>query len=103
MIYFELKNQEIEKVNFELNDLNKNLESIVQKRTNALPQSNDQLKEYAHINSHLLRAPLAKIMTISNLLDRGEEFSPELRELLVASSKELDEIIREISELVHKE
>ena len=62
---------------------------------------NRTFKEISWIQSHVVRAPLARLMGLVNLIEN--EFNgtnPELTELLVhvkTSSFELDDIIREIS------
>lgn len=95
----------------ELQTLNNQLEVKVNERTEELKakyielkSKNEKLSEYAFINSHLLRAPLSKIMAISELLSRGDyEIDRELNEALISSSKELDDIIHEIAQLVSDE
>lgn len=63
---------------------------------------NTQLSEIGFIQSHGVRKPLANIIGISDLLS-AIEVDPEVRqlhELLVSSAKELDTVIREISDKV---
>jgi GAF domain-containing protein len=109
---FELveKNNEIEAMNEELNSLNEeltaineNLEATVRRRTNELECQNQQLTEYAFINSHLLRAPLSRILGLSNLIAKEVKTVEEKRLLdsLIYSTNELDAIIRRISDILY--
>jgi GAF domain-containing protein len=96
-------NEELTSANDQLADLNKNLEDAVRKRTRELEFQNQQLTEYAFINSHLLRAPLARILGLAQVITR-EVGTVREKELLVAleqSAHELDQIIRKISELLY--
>jgi len=67
----------------------------------AVEEQNAKLKEIAWIQSHVVRAPLARIMGIINLLEVDEkELNEEqlfLFKGLINSAHELDEIIKDIS------
>lgn len=85
--------------NEELRFINEHLEERVHERTRTLEEQNQQLTEYAFINSHLLRAPLSRILGLTNLLYESELSNHE-RELvshLHESGRQLDEIIHKIS------
>lgn len=63
----------------------------------AIEEQNAKLKEIAFIQSHLVRAPLAKIMALSSLVKNDLIEEGELDEVLdhlVTSTEELDEVIR---------
>lgn len=95
----ESMNQELHQLNQKLVESNGTLEEAVDKRTEELLIQNNQLKEYAFVNSHMLRAPLSSILGISNLL-QIHNTSIEDHELLTAlhkSTKNLDEIVKKIS------
>ncbi len=66
---------------------------------NAVKQKNDKLREIAYIQSHLVRAPLARILGLINLIneDISERTDPELLLYLNESATELDEMIRAIN------
>lgn len=109
---FELveKNNEIEAMNEELNSLNEELttvnetlEETVKRRTHELETQNNQLTEYAFINSHLLRAPLSRILGLSQLIssEPNSHRDTELINALISSTNELDAIIRRISEILY--
>ncbi len=97
-------NEELASVNDALRDTNNNLEATVESRTSALEQRNRQLTEYAFINSHLLRAPLSRIMGLSQLivLDVDSAKEKQLVDALLQSTNEMDSIIRKISEVLYE-
>lgn len=68
----------------------------------AIEQQNEKLKEIAWLQSHVVRAPLARMMGLTHLLIDDELPEPEYREYLneiLNSAHELDTIIKDI---VHK-
>ena len=97
-------NEELTSLNEELAITNYTLEATVKRRTIELEKQNEYLTEYAFINSHLLRAPLARIMGLSTLLsiESKESNCKELIEALTKSSYELDLIIRKITDVLYK-
>jgi K+-sensing histidine kinase KdpD len=99
----EAMNEELTSLNEELGTLNETLEATVRRRTSELETQNKQLTEYAFINSHILRAPLARVLGLAHLF--SQEASPmhdqELIQALIHSSNELDSIIRKISDLLY--
>jgi len=96
-------NEELSSLNEELSTVNETLEETVRFRTKELETQNEQLTEYAFINSHLLRAPLARILGLSDLLTRETTSvkDTQLIEALYASSKEMDIIIKKISDILY--
>ncbi len=100
----EEKNRNIELLNKQVIESNQNLEKTVSERTAALKQQNSQLEKYAFINAHKLRAPVATIMGLINLLQK--EVSPheqkEIIQYLKKSSNNLDQVVRSISDTLHK-
>jgi len=71
------------------------------KHISSIEQKNAQLKEIAWIQSHTVRAPLARIMALIQLIDMGKEQPKlsfeEIIQHIKQSANELDNIIREIS------
>lgn len=91
--------EELHHANEELTTVNDSLDLKIKNRTIELEERNYQLTEYAFINSHLLRAPLARILGLANLI-RMESTDPNTRllmEKLFNSCEELDEIIKLMS------
>lgn len=78
------------------------------KHTKKIEKQNTILKEITWIQSHVVRTPLSRLMAITSLLkdtDITEEERIFLLENIMASSEELDNIIREIvlkTESVHR-
>ena len=97
-------NDELKSLNEELNSVNERLEYTVQERTKTLEQRNVQLTEYAFINSHLLRAPLTRVMGLSHLVTREVKtiHEQQLLDALTASALELDTIIRRIADMLYQ-
>ena len=66
-----------------------------------IEEQNETFREIAWIQSHVVRAPLARMMGLVNLIESEEEnLSEELKELIEyikVSAKELDGIIKDIS------
>lgn len=64
----------------------------------AIQQQNEKLKEIAYIQSHVIRLPLSRIMSISELinLEHKDQINPELLNYLNVSTAELDSVIREV-------
>lgn len=71
----------------------------------AVSEQNKLLKDIAWMQSHVVRAPLARIMGLINLLE-DEEFQdlnqPEIIALINESASELDGIIRNITNQSHE-
>lgn len=67
--------------------------------TKAIEDQNKQLREIAWMQSHIVRAPLARIMGLVNAIDLAEGMNMSHQELLqhiVSSAHELDYVIRDI-------
>jgi tetratricopeptide (TPR) repeat protein len=86
------------KLNEELQELNKNLEARIYERTSQLTVQNQRLTEYTFINAHKLRAPVASILGLINLLN---QVNPEERDSILVHlrtcGEQLDNIIHEVS------
>jgi tetratricopeptide (TPR) repeat protein len=86
------------KLNEELQELNRGLEDRINERTSQLTIQNQRLTEYTFINAHKLRAPVASILGLINLL---QQVKPEEKEAILSHLKtcgeQLDRIIHEVS------
>lgn len=110
-IALELSNEEIKKQNIEIQaqgeeikGINENLENLVRDRTVELERKNKALEEYAFINAHKLRSPLASILGLINLLNKiptTEEGSDVLRHLQL-SADSLDAIVSSITKAIER-
>jgi signal transduction histidine kinase len=83
----------------EIKTINENLENIVSQRTEELKKKNKMLEEYAFINAHKLRAPVASILGLIPILKtlplsgEGDEVLRHLKE----STDKLDDIVHSIT------
>jgi signal transduction histidine kinase len=101
------RNEELSKANNELLNLNKRvfelndvLEHRVNERTQELTNRNKILSDYAHMNAHLLRTPVTRIMGLIDLLRITEdpEEKKKVLEILLTSSGDLDKVVRSIND-----
>ncbi|MEM6263448.1 MAG: tetratricopeptide repeat protein [Bacteroidota bacterium] len=84
----------------EIKAVNGQLEQRVAERTHELEQRNEQLEGYAFMNSHRVRAPLARILGLIQLIHmpgNSPEQVNEYLEMVKVSSEEMDEVITDIN------
>lgn len=88
----------------EIKKINDHLEELVKSRTIELEKKNKALEEYAFINAHKLRSPLATILGLVNLMKRLPHTaeSKECTEHLGKSAKELDEVVSSITQAIER-
>lgn len=88
------QNQQIQKNNDEL-------VKEVKARTNEIVERQDQLAEFAHIVSHDLRGPVARILGLHNILkfSQSEEELSKILEQLNKSILEIDMVCRDINKV----
>ena len=90
--------QALQRLNEKLQDLNKSLETRIEERSKQLLMQNQLLSEYVFINAHKLRAPVASILGLINLIQHVDpREQSQLIEHLKTCGDQLDSIIREIS------
>lgn len=72
------------------------LELMVQKRTHALAERNQQLADFAFLNAHKMRAPLARILGLTELLSLTNSRIEEKQYIsfITQSAHELDAVIK---------
>ncbi len=98
------QNLEIQLRGEEIRAINENLEALVNKRTAELEKKNKALEEYAFINAHKLRSPVASILGLINLLNKtslSEEGQSVLNHLQTSADK-LDQIVNSITKLIER-
>ena len=98
------QNEEIMAQAEEIQGINENLEMLVKQRTAELEKKNKALEEYAFINAHKLRSPVASILGLVNLLAKSgaKDDTTVIREHLKQSADKLDAIVRSITKVIEK-
>ncbi|HCW08093.1 MAG TPA: hypothetical protein DGG95_12095, partial [Cytophagales bacterium] len=84
----------------EIAQRNEFLEEEVESRTKELVAYNNQLEQFAFVSSHNLRAPVARILGLTNLLNTvqiSENERQYILDKLQVSAKELDQIIHDLN------
>jgi len=64
---------------------------------------NDKLSEIGFLQSHVIRKPLANIMGLANILEglTVDDHQRSINEMMISNAKELDTVIRNISNTAH--
>jgi ligand-binding sensor domain-containing protein len=98
------KNEEIQTQAEEIKAINESLERRVHERTDELQRKNKALEEYAFINAHNLRSPVASLLGLINLLSMVElgRDGVELVNHMKTSAERLDNVVRTITESIEK-
>jgi ligand-binding sensor domain-containing protein len=98
------QNEEIMAQAEEIQGINENLEMLVKQRTAELEKKNQALEEYAFINAHKLRGPVASILGLLNILSKcnPEDDTKVIREHLYHSAAKLDGVVRSITKAIEK-
>lgn len=88
----------IEKQKRKLQEINSELENRVRSRTKNLQRTNKELDMFIYSMSHDIRAPLASIQGLINVIEIHPEKKDEYLELIEQNVKQLDFFIEEILE-----
>jgi tetratricopeptide (TPR) repeat protein len=83
----------------EIERINANLETLVEKRTQTIQEQNMVLREYAYFNAHQIRGPLARILGLISILDmefKRDAFGPYMN-MLQEAGTDLDKAIKEVN------
>jgi DNA-binding response OmpR family regulator len=78
---------------------------LLEEKITAVQEQNKTLKEIAWIQSHVVRAPLARMMSAISLYDLEDHLKidhKEISTLILDSANELDTIVREITQKSNK-
>lgn len=100
----ERKNLLIQEQTEEIKTMNENLEITVKERTSELEKKNKALEEYAFITAHNLRAPVASVLGLINLMTKLEH-DKEAKEIIShmqQSAEKLDTIVTSITRAIEK-
>ena len=88
----------------EIQSMNENLEGLVRKRTIELERKNKAREEYAFINAHKLRSPVASLLGLIHLLSKTNlkgDAEPIMQHMM-KSGDTLDEVVRSITQAIEK-
>ena len=98
------QNVELKAQQSQITAINQSLERKVQQRTEELKEQNDRLAEYAFINAHLLRAPLARIQGLVYLMELTEAMAHNelLFQYLQEAVEEFSEVVQQINHLIEE-
>ncbi len=98
------KNLLIEEQKQKILDINTNLENLVIERTKSLQNKNTILNELAYMNSHKVRAPLARILGLIEIIKNDPSLlkSDEILNSILKTSQQLDEVIHEIQHKIEE-
>lgn len=99
------KTKALADANDELKSMNENLDSLVKERTQKVQDQYEQMLKYAYLNSHEVRAPLSRMQGLMSIIIQEQDIQSkmELIEKLKLSSEELDAIIIEMSQILESE
>jgi len=97
--------QIVEERTKELALTNENLDQLVKDRSNKIKEQLKILVQYAHMNSHEVRAPLARILGLLQIvkLDKTISDKDNIVPKLCKSGEELDEVVKSMNRLLEKE
>ena len=104
-VIVENRTEELALANKTLTYLNENLDDLVKHRSKKISEQLNLIIRYAHMNSHEVRAPLARILGLLEIikLEKTVAASDKIVDDLCKSGDELDEIIKNMNRLLEKE
>lgn len=89
--------------NLRISQENETLEKAVKERTKELVEYNQQLEQFAFVTAHNLRAPVARILGLGNLLQLKNSNVHEKEDItnrMIATTKELDFVIHDLNKIL---
>lgn len=103
--YLLKQKERIHNQNKAISKANAQLEALIQMSTKRIEEQNKGIIQYAYLNSHKARSPLARIMGLVNLtkfenlkiLEKRKFYFNELE----TNAKELDAVLKEISQMLN--
>jgi signal transduction histidine kinase len=98
------QNEEIQSQAEEIQGINDNLEMIVLARTQELEKKNKASEEAAFIIAHELRAPVASVLGLINLISRAKlpKDARDIVKHMEDSGEKLDVIVRNITKAIER-
>jgi tetratricopeptide (TPR) repeat protein len=101
----EVANRQLSDSQLELKQLYSHLEEKVAERTRNLEEANQKLVQFASLNSHELRRPIARIQGLVNLLNLHQPQDPQNQaylHLIVQCANELEKVTWDINEFLQE-
>lgn len=86
------KNQALEKNQEEIRRIQTDLQQIIHDRTVEIEKENHRMVEYAFINAHLVRAPLANMLALGELMPSDDPKISTLKKRI----EKMDKVVRKI-------
>lgn len=105
-IQIEDRTNKLASANYKLQMMNENLDEMVIRRSEKIKEQLNAIEKYVNMNSHQLRAPLSNILGLvellkSRLAESGDQAL--IIESLEREAAKLDDIVKEMNELLEKE
>ncbi|HEY8933775.1 MAG TPA: two-component regulator propeller domain-containing protein [Cyclobacteriaceae bacterium] len=97
------QNKKLETAWKTIEEHNRTLDQEVQERTKELVEYNQQLEQFAFIAAHNLRAPVARILGLGQVLDLPRTNPDEEKMIvnkLVRTTEELDNVVRDLNTIL---
>lgn len=95
--------KEMRELNRKITGINESLNEIVKERTSEIVKKNKLLSEYAFLNSHKLRSPVAAIKGLAGILNSAnEEEKEDVLNKLTEQTHFLDEIVHQIQDIINE-
>jgi ligand-binding sensor domain-containing protein len=98
------QNEEIQSQSEQISSINQNLEKLVHERTQELEKKNKALEDYYFINAHNLRAPVASVLGLIQLIRKVklDEDGKEIVDHLESSATKLDNVVNSITRAIER-
>lgn len=101
----EQKNEALSLMNEEISSINEKLEQTIEERTERIKTQNGKLVNFAFMNSHEIRGPLARVLGLIYLLNKENKAlrNDDSFIKLKNASEELDSVVSDASKLLEDE
>jgi signal transduction histidine kinase len=96
------KNIELNNQREELHSMQHNLKEMVEVKVDQIVKKSERLKEYAFLNAHDVRGPVARILGLINLIEKENvnlNTNHTIQEIK-KGTQEIDNIVRRINQVI---
>jgi signal transduction histidine kinase len=97
------QNQQLQEARTIIEAHNQTLDQEVKERTKELVEYNQQLEQFAFIAAHNLRAPVARILGLGQILELSKNNPDDEKlivEKLILTTEELDQVVKDVSTIL---